>query len=160
MNLLTFKEGDRLTRHTFTGFSNNLIDKEKKIGWKKGDYSTPKNYEKSLEKLMLLEEQLSPLSHIKKFELIKGDASKTVKNYLNDNIQTVISLAIFDMDVYQPTKEVLLTIKDRLFKGSVLVFDELNDKDFPGEFMALLETIGLNNFGAKIISWFLASIVL
>ena len=134
---------------TFTGFSNNLIDKEKKIGWKKGDYSTPKNYEKSLEKLMLLEEQLSPLSHIKKFELIKGDASKTVKKYLNDNIQTVISLAIFDMDIYQPTKEVLLTIKNRLFKGSVLVFDELNDKDFPGETMALLETIGLNNLELK-----------
>ena len=48
--------------------------------------------------------------------MIKGDASKTVKKYLNDNIQTIISLAIFDMDVYQPTKEILLTIKNRLFK--------------------------------------------
>ena len=53
------------------------------------------------------------------------------------------------MDVYQPTKEVLLTIKNRLFKGSVLVFDELNDKDFPGETMALLEAIGLNNLELK-----------
>ena len=34
-------------------------------------------------------------------------------------------------------------IKPRLFKGSVLVFDELNCKTFKN--VALLESIGLNN---------------
>tara|TARA_E500000331_G_C17209634_1_gene693046 strand:- start:751 stop:1518 length:768 start_codon:yes stop_codon:yes gene_type:complete len=130
---------------TFNGFSDSLIGDEKKLGWKRGDYSTPKNFEKSLEKILLLEEMLAPLSHIKKFELVKGDASETVGKYIKKNPQTIIGIAIFDMDIYKPTKDVLLNIKNRLFKGSILVFDELNDKDFPGETLALLEVLGMNN---------------
>ncbi len=134
---------------TFSGFSENLLEEETNLGWKKGDYGTPLNFEKALEKILLLEEQLSPLSHVKKFELVKGDASKSIKKYLKNNPQTVISMAIFDMDIYKPTKDVLNSIKDRLFKGSVLVFDELNDKVFPGETMALLEVMGLTNLELK-----------
>ena len=130
---------------TFSGFTEKLNFTEKKIGWKKGDYSVPKNYEKDLEKILNFNEQLSPLNHIKKFELIKGDASKTVSKYLKKNNQTIIALAIFDMDVYKPTKIVLNKIKKRLFRGSVLVFDELNHPEFPGETVALLESIGLKN---------------
>ena len=58
-----------------------------------------------------MEEDDAPLSNIKKYELIKGDASNTVKTYLNKNPQTVVALAIFDMDVYRPTKKVLKYIK-------------------------------------------------
>ena len=130
---------------TFDGFSENLTDNEKKLGWKKGDYRTPKKYEKQLEKILPLEEKLCPLSHIKKFELIKGDASTTVEKYIRNNPQTVIGMAIFDMDIYKPTKDVLQSIIKRLYKGSILVFDELNDKNFPGETIALLEVLGLNN---------------
>ena len=36
-------------------------------------------------------------------------------------------------------------IRPRLFKGSVLVFDELCDDIFPGETIALIETMGINN---------------
>ena len=36
-------------------------------------------------------------------------------------------------------------IKPRLVKGSVVAFDELNDPDSPGETLALMDTIGLNN---------------
>ena len=82
---------------------------------------------------------------MKKFNLIKGDASKTIEKYLKNNSHTVIGMAIFDMDVYHPTKKVLEAIKPRLFRGSVLVFDELNYKSFPGETLAVMETIGLNN---------------
>jgi hypothetical protein len=134
---------------TFEGFTENLEEYEKIAGWKKSDYKTPKNYKDILEQLLLLEEKDCPVSHIKKFELIKGDASLTVKDYLSKNKQTVISLAIFDMDVYQPTKNVILAIKDRLFKGSVLVFDEINHPEFAGETVALLETMGLKNLKLK-----------
>ena len=128
---------------TFSGFGNDLTQYEKKLGWKKNDYSTYKNYEKFLDELLLLEEKNSALSHIKKFELIKGNASTTVKNYLKKNQQTLISMAIFDMDLYKPTKKVLIEIKKRLFKGSILVFDEVNHPDFMGETVALLETMNL-----------------
>ena len=39
-------------------------------------------------------------------------------------------MAIFDMDIYKPTKDALNAIKSRFTKGSVLVFDELNCKEF------------------------------
>ena len=130
---------------TFSGFEKSLIKEEKKFGWKQGDYGVPKGYEKTLEKILNLEEKLSPLSHIKKFELIKGDASKTIGTYLKKNTQTIIGMAIFDMDVYEPTKEVLKSIKNRLFKGSILVFDDINLPEFPGETLALLENIEIRN---------------
>ena len=92
---------------------------------------------------------MAPLPHIKKFELVKGDAGKTINNYLKKNNQTVIALAILDMDVYDPTKKVLQKIKNRLFKGSVLVFDQLNHPDFPGETKAVLEILGIRKFKLK-----------
>jgi hypothetical protein len=54
-------------------------------------------------------------------------------------------MAIFDMDVYKPTRDVLELILPRLTKGSLLVFDELNDETFPGETRAVDEVLGLNN---------------
>jgi hypothetical protein len=54
-------------------------------------------------------------------------------------------MAIFDMDVYKPTKDVLQKIIPRLTKGSLLVFDELNCQQFPGETSAVQEVLGLNN---------------
>ena len=130
---------------TFEGFTNKLSSDEKKLKWKKGDYGVVKNFEKILEKFLNLEESNSPLNWMKKFKLIKGDASKTIEKFFKDYPHTVIGMAIFDMDVYYPTKKVLEIIKPRLFKGSVLVFDELNHKSFPGETLAVMESIGLNN---------------
>ena len=76
---------------------------------------------------------------------MKGDASLTINEWIQKNPHTIISMAIFDMDVYQPTKDVLEKIIPRLTKGSVLVFDELNCPKFPGETLALMEVLGVNN---------------
>ena len=70
-------------------------------------------------------ESASPLSHIKKTFLVKGDASITIHDWLNTNPAIAIGLAIFDMDVYQPTRDVFRAIKSRLFKGSILVLMNL-----------------------------------
>ncbi|MDO8651585.1 MAG: TylF/MycF/NovP-related O-methyltransferase [Undibacterium sp.] len=110
-----------------------------------GDYASMDAYAEQLEEILGLHESLSPISHIKKFELVKGDASTTIVDWLAHNPYAVISMAIFDMDVYQPTKDVLEQILPRLVKGSVLVFDELSCQRFPGETLALAEVIGLNN---------------
>jgi hypothetical protein len=53
-------------------------------------------------------------------------------------------MAIFDMDIYQPTKDALEAIIPRLTKGSVLIFDELNCPEFPGETEALNEVLQIN----------------
>ena len=110
-----------------------------------GNVTVSPNYEDYLNEIMECHEQDNPLSHIKKFSIIKGDANNTVSDYLESNPETIISLAYFDFDVYKPTAKVLETIIPRLTRGSVLGFDELNDPDSPGETIALMEKIGLNN---------------
>jgi len=133
---------------TFTGIDGINNEKDGALV-AKGDYSTMAEYEVKLEEIMAVHESLSPLPHIKKFELVKGDASKTAPAWLAKNPHAIVSLAIFDMDVYKPTKDVLSAIMPRLVKGSVLVFDELNCPRFPGETQAVAEVIGLNNLSLK-----------
>lgn len=129
---------------TFEGFHNvdTVMDGSH---LQRGDYKVKEGYRDQLEKILALHETMSPLSHIRKFELIEGDASITIEPWLNNNPHAIISMAIFDMDLYKPTKDVLEKIIPRLTKGSLLVFDELNHAGFPGETKAVMEVLGLNN---------------
>ncbi len=110
-----------------------------------GSFSVTPCYEDYLSGILLMQEQLNPMSHLKRYELVKGDAAETVTEYLRMHPETIISLAIFDFDIYAPTKAALEAIRPHLCKGSILVFDELCDDIFPGETVALQETFGLNN---------------
>lgn len=128
---------------TFAGFIS--VDSKDGEFANVGDYSTYYEYEARLTELLSLHESFSPVSEKKKHYLVKGDASETIGSWLSDNPHAIISMAMFDMDLYQPTKNVLEKIIPRLVKGSVLVFDELNCEFFPGETLALDEVLGLNN---------------
>ena len=128
---------------TFEGFVQ--LD-EKDGGFsEKGDYSTTDHYYEVLEEIIQIQESFSPNPHIKKFELVRGDASDTLPLWLEKNPHAIVAMAILDMDVYKPTKDVLLKLLPRLTKGSVLVFDELNCRHFPGETKAVAEVLGLNS---------------
>ncbi len=130
---------------TFTGFpsidqkdgNSNLIQK--------GNLACTENYYEYIDKIMTIKEKQNPISHIKKYEICVGEASEELENYLNNYPETIIALAYFDFDIYEPTKVCLEKIKNRLVKGSVLAFDELNDSDSPGETAALMEVFDLNN---------------
>lgn len=128
---------------TFEGFVE--VHKKKDGNYQKGDLFTQENHEAQLHKILSLIESFSPLAQIEKFQLIKGDASHTIDQWLEENPHAIISMAIFDMDLYEPTKAVLEKIIPRLTKGSVLAFDELSCRMFPGETLALNEVIGLKN---------------
>jgi hypothetical protein len=131
---------------TFEGFKS--IDKKdgKSAIVKEGAYTVTKDYEEYLSELLLMHEQESPISHVKKFELIKGDATKTIDKYLKENPETIVAFAYFDFDIYSPTKKCLEAILPHLTKGSVLGFDELNWHDYPGETLALKEVLGLDKY--------------
>ena len=111
-----------------------------------GAYSVSKNYTEHLNKILAHHETESPVSHIKKYEIIKGDATQTLSTYLEKNPETIISLAYFDFDIYAPTKSCLELLKDHITKGTVIGFDELNWHDYPGETLAFKEVFGLNKF--------------
>jgi len=116
---------------------------------KKGAYSVPMDYEQYLRQILDFQEQESPLGHIKKYEIIKGDASWTVRSYLARNPQTIVALAYFDFDVYKPTRECLKAIRGHLTRGSVLGFDELVEPACPGETAALKEVFGLGRYAIR-----------
>lgn len=132
---------------TFEGFAS--VDGKDGGFSQVGEYATDERYEETLEQILTLHESFSPIPHIRKFALVKGDASVTIDQWLIDNPHAIISMAIFDMDVYKPTKDVLGKILPRLTKGSILAFDELNCPHFPGETRALDEVIGLNKLALK-----------
>jgi hypothetical protein len=128
---------------TFSGFVG--VD-EKDGGFSSdGDYSTSTGYEDELSTLLSLHESFSPIPQIQKFELVKGDVTETLPVWIEKNPHAIISMAIFDMDIYKPTRAALELILPRLTKGSLLVFDELNCPHFPGETEAVNEVLGLNN---------------
>lgn len=126
---------------TFAGFAN-VHDKDGP-DHQVGDFSTAQGYENVLEEILALQESFNPVSHIRKFQLIKGDASATAEQWLADNPHAIISMLILDMDVYKPTKDVLELLTPRLTKGSLIVFDELSCPNWPGETKALDETFGI-----------------
>jgi len=114
-----------------------------------GNLAVADKYERYLERIMELNESENPLAHIKKFEIRKGDAVKEIDSYLSEHPETIIALAYFDFDLYEPTRKCLERVRPHLVKGSVLGFDELNDPDSPGETRALAEVFGLNSVALK-----------
>lgn len=101
-------------------------------------------YEELLEITRLYDENRF-IGHIPKVELVKGDVKKTLPQYLKDNPQTVVSLLYLDFDIYEPTKFTLGCLIPRMPKGAIIAFDELNSSDWPGETLAVLESVGIKN---------------
>jgi hypothetical protein len=132
---------------TFQGFPH-VSPQDGPLSELDGFTVTP-NYEDYLGNILDMHERDNPVGHIKKFELIKGDAPVELCRYLNDNPETIIALAYFDLDLYEPTKSCLEIIQDYLTKGSVIGFDELNFHLFPGETLAFKEVMGLSKYRIK-----------
>lgn len=131
---------------TFEGFPSTHEKDGKSDIISVGAYSTTEKYEEYLKKVLDYHEQESPIFHIKKYQLIKGDVTIEIDKYLKDNPETIIALAYFDLDIYEPTKKCLEAIKGHVTKGSVIGFDDLNLHDFPGETLALKEVFGLDKY--------------
>jgi hypothetical protein len=74
-----------------------------------------------------------------------GDALSTIPEYVQKNPHLLVAMLYLDFDLYEPTKLAIETFLPRMPKGSILVFDELNQASWPGETMAVMETIGLRN---------------
>jgi hypothetical protein len=130
---------------TFSGFPSIHAKDGDSVLMKEGTLAVTEDYANYLSRILKSQEQDNPLGHIKKFDVIAGDATIECGKYLQAHQETIIALAYFDFDIYEPTKKCLELIKPRLVKGSILGFDELNDPDSPGETVALSESFGLNN---------------
>lgn len=143
INLRSILEPYNNARHiygfdTFEGFKKTS---KKDSNSKEREFKISKNYKNHIESICNLHESLAPKKHLKKFSLFKGDAIKSLNKLLKNRPDLVVSLVIFDMDIYKPTKEVLARIKPHLHKGSIIVFDEFNCPHFPGETLAAMKEL-------------------
>lgn len=93
------------------------------------------------------------LGHIPKVQLIKGDATQTIPEFLEKNPHLVISLLFLDFDLYLPTKVALQNFLPRMPNGAILAFDELDNPIWPGETVALFETLGINKLKIRRLDW-------
>jgi hypothetical protein len=122
---------------TFTGFPKvNEIDDSKS-----GDYGLFENYEDLLKEILSIHNLNSPIGHVEKNFLLKGDINITLPLFLKDNTRNV-AFVYFDMDLYQPTLISLQLIFPFLSKGSIMVFDDFNNENFKGESKAILDYFG------------------
>ena len=148
---------------TFTDFPE-VMEQDMKKGdvkeVKTGDYAVSKGWQLNFEEILGYHDALSPLPHIRKWELVAGDATITFPVYLEKYPELIVSLAYFDFDIYKPTKECLELLIPRLTKGSIVAFDELNCPEFPGETIAVQEVLGMNNIKLErdpnnpLVTWF------
>lgn len=114
-----------------------------------GAYGVTDGYRSYLEKILEYHESECPIPHIKKHELVQGDACLEIERYLERNPETIVAFAYFDFDLYKPTKRCLEAILPHTTRGTVLGFDEVNVHDFPGETRALQEVLGLNRYSIR-----------
>lgn len=133
---------------TFGGFpSVEKADKSKYARIKSGALSASSFNE--LQKIIKLYDSSRFLGHVPKVHLIKGNAIKTIPQFIKDNKHLVISLLFLDFDLFEPTKIAIENFYPRMPKGSIIAFDELDNPLWPGETLALLKTIGINKLKIK-----------
>ncbi len=89
------------------------------------------------------------LGHVPKVQLIKGDATETMPKFLADNPHLIVSMLFLDFDLYEPTRIALETFVPRMPRGSIIAFDELDNPIWPGETLALVETLGVGRLEIK-----------
>ena len=118
-----------------------------------GALKTSASIQQEIEHLVGLHDQNRPLGHIPKVRLVAGDACETIPKFVADNPHLLVSLVYLDFDIYAPTKAALEHLYPRIPKGGLVVLDELNCPEFPGETTALLEFLDLSSVELKRFPW-------
>jgi hypothetical protein len=86
-----------------------------------------------------------PIGHIERVEVVAGNAVATIPDYVEANPHLVVALLYLDFDLYEPTKVAIETLLPRMPRGAVIAFDELDQRNWPGETKAVLDTAGIRN---------------
>jgi len=124
---------------TFTGYPTPGQQDGASVYMQPGEYGVTPDYRAHLEAVLAAHEAETPTAHVRKFEVVAGDAAETVPAYLDRHPACFIALAYLDLQLYVGTRAVLSAIKPRLLPGSVIAMDELTSRDYPGEGLAFRE---------------------
>ena len=135
---------------TFEGFSS--IDSSADPADVSSDSFADTSYEiisRSLENL----DTVRPVNKVNRFELVKGDIVTSLPKYVDEHPWMTCAMLILDTDLYRPTLTALSTVLPIMPKGAVVVFDEYNYQNFPGETQAVRELLDLNKLQVKKFSY-------
>jgi len=156
--LSTILEPENLTRRIYgidsfgAGFpSVSDVDRSGEGVARPGDFEAS-NYDELLELVRLYDKDRF-LGHIPKVELVRGDATKTIPEFIKQHPHLVVSLLYLDFDLYEPTKVALEHFLPRMPRGAVLAFDELDNPIWPGETQALMDTLPINRLKIQRLDW-------
>lgn len=94
-----------------------------------------------------------PIGHIEKVYLIKGDANKTIPQFIEENPYILVSLLHLNFDIYEPTSIAIKYFWPRIPKGGIIIFGEVDDPIWPGETIALVEQLGIGNLRIQRIEY-------
>src|SRR2546426_33824 len=155
--LSTILEPENLTRRiygfdSFEGFPS-VTDKDANV------VAMPEKgalYSNSYDELQALISEYDKdrfLGHVDKVHLFCGDATQTIPQFITDHSHLVVSLLFLDFDLYEPTKVAIENFLPRMPKGAVIAFDELDNPIWPGETMALLDSIGISRLRLQRFDW-------
>ncbi len=106
-----------------------------------------------LERIIQIYDQDRFIGHVDKVQLVKGDVTRTIPDFVEANAHLVVSLLFLDLDLYEPTRVALQQLVPRMPKGAVLAFDELDNPIWPGETLALLDTVGMRHLRIRRFPW-------
>ena len=81
--------------------------------------------------------------------MIKGDATKTIPQFVQNHPHLIIALLYLDFDIYEPTKVALKHLLPVVPNGGVVGLDEINCKKWAGETIAFKESISLTGIKLK-----------
>lgn len=110
-----------------------------------GGFAVCSGMHEHLERAAAMHDATRFLGHIPKVRIIPGEIEVTVPEYLRLNPHLIISLLHIDTDLYSPTRIAFSELLPRVPKGGIVVCDELNDRRFPGETLALREMVGIGS---------------
>jgi len=136
---------------TFEGFKS--LDKNDDRGIYKNkelfkEFTERQSFDEIVSSLNL-QNSMRPLNHLPKISVVKGNALKTIPNFIKENPHTIVSLLHLDFDIYKPSKIAIEKFLPRMPKGSVIALDGTNCPEGPGEAIALLECLDINKVQIK-----------
>jgi hypothetical protein len=128
---------------TFEGFPTVHANDGSASNVATGNFAEPYDVADELRRCVQEFDEDRYLSGIPKVDLVKGDANVTIPDYLTRNPHLLVSLLYLDFDIYEPTVTALHNFLPRMPKGAILAFDEVHNANWPGETLALLESLQL-----------------
>jgi hypothetical protein len=130
---------------TFAGFRS--ISPEDPDDISESDFSG--NRAETIQKAIDLYDANRAVGHMKRTEIIKGDAVETIPAYVESAPELTIALLYLDFDLYEPTKVALEQMLPLVAKGGIVCLDEFNYDKFAGETQALKDVLNVSKLKLK-----------